>query len=182
MNIVFRKIKDGDLEAIRNWRMLEEVTKYMYTDPELSQEDQERWYRKISTDPTCVYWILQVDGRDIGLVCLTNIDRLNRRANWAYYIAEPTLRGKGLGKQLELNILYYVFDVLTLNKLCCEVFAWNENVISIHEHFGSKIEGRRRAHICKDGQFQDIVKMAILKDEWEQIKKDYTRIPALFEE
>lgn len=182
MNIVFRKINECDLETIRKWRMLPEVTKYMYTDPKLTQKSQERWYRKISADPTCAYWIIQVDGIDIGLIYLTNIDKTNRRANWAYYIAESSLKGRGLGTQLELNILYYVFDVLNLNKLCCEVFTWNERVISIHEHFGSKIEGRRRSHIYKDGQFHNIVEMGILKDEWEQIKRDTERIPAVFEE
>lgn len=181
MNIVFRKIKESDLETIRNWRMLPEVTKYMYTNPQISQEDQEGWYRKISADPTRLCWILQVDGVDIGFQIL-DIDRINRRATSGRYIAETSMRGKGIGNQLHLNMLHYVFDILNLNKVCGETFAWNKRNISLHQKFGSKIEGRRRAHIYKNGQFEDIVEMAILKDEWEQAKKDYTRIPAVFEE
>ena len=122
-----------------------------------------------------------VEGIDVGLAALININWRDRIGYLTYYIADSSQKGKGLGGQIELNLQHYAFTVLGLNKFCSDVFTWNEKVIGIHEHFGSKIEGRRRAHIYKDGQFQDIVEMAILKDEWGQIKKDYTRIPALFE-
>ena len=72
---------------------------------------------------------------------------------------------------MELNIHQYVFEDLGLNKLCCEVFAWNEIVIKIHQKYGSKIEGSRKAHIFKNGKYHDIVEMAILKKDWrERIK------------
>jgi len=95
MNIILRNIQEADLKKIMNWRMLPEVTKYMYTDPELTIEDQKRWYKRISLDKNCKYWIIQVNNIDIGLMCLTEIDEKNSRCGWAYYIADTSFRGKG---------------------------------------------------------------------------------------
>jgi len=69
-----------------------------------------------------------------------------------------------------------------LNKLCCEVFTFNEKVISIHEKFGSEIEGTLKQHILKNGQFYDIVSMAITKNKWINIKSDYEYEKILIEE
>jgi UDP-4-amino-4,6-dideoxy-N-acetyl-beta-L-altrosamine N-acetyltransferase len=175
MPIKLRKINEEDLEKIMNWRMLPDVTKYMYTDPDLTLADQLRWYKKAVDSSNEKYWIIQLeDGTDVGLLSLNHIDTKNSQCSWAYYIADSAARGKGLGRILECNIYDYVFDQLNLNKLWCEVFEFNENVIRIHEKFGSKIEGAFKDHICKNGHFYNVVRMAILNSEWIQIKTLHT--------
>lgn len=47
MGIILRKIKENDLENIIEWRMMPQVTKYMYTDPILTLEEQKIWLAKI---------------------------------------------------------------------------------------------------------------------------------------
>ena len=66
-----------------------------------------------------------------------------------------------------------------LNKLCCEVLAFNEKVIQIHEKFGSEIEGVFKQHIFKNNTFLDVVRMGILKEKWDEIKSqyEYRKIP-----
>lgn len=182
MSIVLRKIKESDLEMIMNWRMKPEVTKYMYTDPKLSIEDQKKWYRKISQDDTCKYWIIQVDGIDIGVINLVDIDKRNKRCSWAYYIANTSFRGRGIARILECNIYDYVFEKLQFNKLWCEVFTFNEKVIAIHKKFGSEIEGTLKQHIYKNGEFFDVVRMAITKDKWNNIKSNYEYEKIIIEE
>jgi len=181
MKLFFRKVKESDAEKILRWRTKPDITKYMYTDLNISEEEQLNWIKKINLDCTKRYWIVNVDNRDVGLVCLYDIDLKNKKASWAYYLGEEDVKGKGIGKSIELNILCYVFDVLLLNKLCCEVFADNEKVIKLHEKLGSKIEGVRRKHILKNGEYHDIVEMGILKEEWDQIKGIFDLHNAIFE-
>ena len=157
MGLVLRRINESDLEMIMNWRMMPEVTKYMYTDPQLTIEGQKRWLKKIMSSEEEIYWIIQMDGVDIGLIDIIDIDRKNGRCDWAYYIADTSFRGRGIATQLECNIYDYAFDKLNLHKVCCEVFCFNEKVISIHQRFGAVIEGTRKDHICKNGQYFDIV-------------------------
>jgi len=111
--------------------------------------------------------------KNIGLVNFYNIDNVNQRAYWAYYIAENGYQGKGIGKLVELNMLKYCFEVLNFNKLCCEVFCFNDMVIKLHEKFGSKVEGTLRKHIRKNDDYFDIVSMGILKEEWQLIKNNF---------
>ncbi len=182
MLIKFRHIGENDLETIRMWRMKSEVTRYMYSDPQISASEQIEWFDRIRSDKNSRYWIINVDGQDVGLVNIVNIDMQNKRAEWAYYLAEESVRGKGIGKNVELNILDFVFNKLNLNKLCCEVLKENELFIKIHEKYGSKIEGVRRHHVYKNGEYKDIVEMGILKEDWSRIKKDLDYIKVVFDE
>ena len=72
-----------------------------------------------------------------------------------------------VGGPVEYSVLRHVFDDLGLNKLCCEVFTFNEAVIRMHESFGFKQEGTYRQHILKNGDFQDVVALAMLAEDWE---------------
>ncbi|WP_346890176.1 UDP-4-amino-4,6-dideoxy-N-acetyl-beta-L-altrosamine N-acetyltransferase [Clostridium sp. UBA1056] len=167
------KVNKDDLELIMTWRMKPEVTRYMYTDPVLTMETQLKWFYSIQDNDSVKYWIIKFDGVKIGLISICDIDYKNKRCSWAYYIGDTSFRGRGIATLLECNIYDYVFDDLNLNKLCCEVFTSNEKVISIHEKFGSVVEGTLKQHIYKNGDFFDIVTMGITRDKWENIKKDY---------
>lgn len=173
MKVEFLKIREENLEMIRNWRNSPEVSNYMYTDDFITVDQQKKWFRQIKDDPTKKYWIIKVDDKYVGVVNLYDIDKRNKRCYWAYYLAESSIRGKGLGRLIELNIIKYIFEDLGLNKLCCEVLSFNEIVVKIHKKYGSKIEGHFREHIFKDGEFHDIFCMGILKEEWSEIKKNF---------
>lgn len=175
------KINKDDLELIMTWRMKPEVTRYMYTEPVLTMDTQLKWFDFIQENDNAKYWIIKFDGVKIGLINICDIDYKNKRCSWAYYIGDTSFRGKGIATLLECNIYDYVFDCLNLNKLCCEVFTFNEKVISIHEKFGSVVEGTLKQHIYKNGEFFDIVIMGITKDKWEHAKSNYNYEQILIE-
>ncbi len=170
MSLKLRNIELNDLELIMNWRMSPNVTKYMYTDPILTIEEQKEWFDNIKKDETCKFWMIIMEDTPIGVINLADIDIKNKKCSWAYYIGDTSFRGRGIARNLECNIYDYVFEILDLNKLCCEVFTFNEKVISIHEKFGSEVEGRLKQHILKNGQFYDVVHMGITKEKWYKIK------------
>jgi len=173
MIVKFVKLAKKHLEMVRQWRNSPEVSKYMYTDKNITKEAQLNWFDKVKHDSSKLYWVIKVDEKYVGLLNLYNIDVLNKRCYWAYYLADPSVRGKGLGRLIELNILSYVFEILGLNKLCCEVLEFNDVVVKIHEKYGSKVEGIFRKHIYKQGKFHNIICMGILKEEWNDIKKNF---------
>jgi len=172
MELHFRKMKESDMEMVMRWRTDPEVSQYMYTDFVPSLERQIAWCHRVNADPTKRYWIITVDGESVGVADIINIDNHNRRCEWAYYLASPSVRGKGIGKSVELNLQRYAFENLNIHKFCCEVFVSNQKVIQIHEKYGSVVEGTRREHIFKGGKYHDIVEMAIFKDDWEKNWKD----------
>lgn len=180
MTVRLRRILEDDLEKIRHWRMLPEITKYMYTDPDITPELQKLWHERISASDREKAWLIQLSesGTDVGLLSLNDIDPVHKRCCWAYYIAEGAARGKGLAKSLECNIYDYAFSELDLNRVWCEVLAFNDKVVKLHELFGCQVEGVLREHVIKDATRHDVVRMGILRDEWQSIREkfSYTKI------
>lgn len=173
MRVKLTKLREEDLNMVAKWRMLPEITKYMYTDPVITPESQKKWFDSIENDESVKYWIIVADDVKVGLICLTNIDYKNRRCYLGHYIADESARGKGLARILECNIYDYAFYNLKLNKFCSEVLAFNKKAVFIHEKFGSEIEGILKQHIYKNGVFYDVVCMGITKEKWDNIKKNF---------
>lgn len=116
------------------------------------------------------YWIIEVENEAVGLANVTDIDEDYSRCDWAYYLASPTTRNRGVGACVEYLILRFVFDALRLNKLWCEVFRENARVWALHESFGFRREAELRDHVRKDGAFRDVVGLGLLKSDWPEVK------------
>jgi len=170
IDIKLEPLTEEHLEMIRNWRQLEEVTKYMYTDPKISKEQQIEWFKLVSKDPTKKFFIISFQGKPLGLCSVTDINYAFKKCSWAFYIGDTSIRGQGIGSKVEYNVLNYVFYELNLNKLNCEVFVSNDPVIKMHEKFGFRREAYFRNHVFKYNKFHDVVGLAMLKDEWKKLK------------
>ncbi len=185
MSYRLRLIRESDLDTVMRWRMLPEVTRYMYTDPQLTREGQRAWFDRIRQSERDRVWIIEAlpehaadapapAAQAIGVLSLSDIDQVNQRCAWAYYLGETSARGMGLAKTLELNICTYVFEHLGLAKLWCEVLSFNDRVVALHEKFGSKVEGVLRQHICKNDEFHDVVRMGLLRSDWPALRDRWT--------
>jgi UDP-4-amino-4,6-dideoxy-N-acetyl-beta-L-altrosamine N-acetyltransferase len=175
--IAFRKLQIGDKEKVRSWRNLPDVAKYLYSDHYITQTEHEQWFESIFDNRTVKYWIITYKGEDVGLAWLYDIDDKNKRCYWGFYVANKDVRGKGifviyLGSFVEYLVLRHVFDELNLDKLCCEVLAFNKPIIAMHKGFGFVQEGCFRRHIVKNGCPMDIVALAILREEWECVRAE----------
>jgi len=159
-----------DKEMVRQWRNLPDISKYMYTSHHITEQEHDVWFDRVMNDPRYRYWIIVLDDKDVGVVNLYGIDRQNSRAYWAFYLADPSVRGRGVGGFVEYWTMRLVFDELQLNKLCCEVFTWNKSVVNMHKSFGFVEEGLFREHIIKDGEAYDIVCLAMLRREWNSLR------------
>jgi len=168
--VELRDVRETDRTMLREWRNLPEVAAYMYSDHQITAEEHNAWFDRAMADPARRYWIIVCDGEDVGLANLIDIDHKNARCSWAFYISSPSVRGKGVGSVVEYLILRYVFDDLKLNKLCCEVLAFNEAVVGLHQRFGFKQEGLFREHIIKSDGKHDVVCLGMLRDEWLGLK------------
>ena len=166
------ELKEEHLEMVRTWRQSEEVSKYMYTSPSLSIEQQLEWFRRVEQDNSKEHYIIQHNGKDLGLASITEINFTFKKCQWAFYLGDTSIRGQGIGAKVEFNIIKRVFDNLKLNRLECEVFVFNDKVIKMHEKFGFRREGYFREYIYKDGKFLDVVALALLKNDWKRIEEN----------
>ena len=66
MSITVRQLCQDDLEKVMVWRMDEDITKYMNTNPKLTLADQQVWYEQMKKDTNVSYWIITIDEQDAG--------------------------------------------------------------------------------------------------------------------
>lgn len=171
---ILRPIQENELEMIMHWRMMPEITKYMYTDPQLTIEGQKKWYHSLQDRKDMIAFMIEVNNTPSGILNITDIDDTNKRCSWGYYMAVKENRSLKLAMALEWNLYDYVFDVLGMHKLEGEIFSFNKGVLRIHQMCGSEIEGVRKDHIYKNGEFYDVTVTGILKEDWYKIKPKYT--------
>ena len=171
MDVKLIPFQEADIELVRQWRNLPEVSKYMYTDDQITAEEQKNWFERIKIDASQKYWIIEYDNMKLGLVSIYNIKLDFKHCSWAFYLGNTEVRGAGIGSKVEYTILNYVFETMQFNRLMCEVFSFNEKVIQMHNKFGFNEEGYYKEHILKGGKYYDVVALAILKSEW-YISKD----------
>ncbi len=164
--VTLRDLTPEDSDLLLTWRNSEAVRSYMYTDHLISAEEHARWIAGIPGDDRRRYWIIEADGKPVGLANLYDIDRRHGRCAWAYYLADPSVRGLGLGSFVEFWMIEHVFGPEGLTKLWCEVLAGNEAVWKLHEKHGFVQEARFRRHIVKDGAGVDVLGLGLLAEDW----------------
>lgn len=169
----FRAIEKADLSLMVKWRNEYEVNRYFYEHEPLSLVMQEKWFeRYLNSISNEKVWIVdEIDtSNPIGSVSIYHIDWRSRRCEWGRLYLVGDFRGKGYGKEIEKMIYTYVFEHLNMNKLECEVYSDNVNVIELHKKMGSRVEGELVNHVYREGRYKNVTRMAILYDEYIGLK------------
>ncbi len=166
MNVAMTRLHEEDLGLVMEWRMRPYITKFMNTDPVLTMKKQKSWYDRIKDSDDQIHWIIRFNDLPIGEINVCEIDRVNSRCSWGYYVAEKDYRSLQLALYLEWSLYDYVFDVLGLHKLCNETWVENKHVVKLHQMCGGKEDGIMREHVFKNGAFHDVSVGSILAEEW----------------
>ena len=165
-DVSLRPLEPRDRERLLAWRNSPDIAAWMYSDHRISPEEHERWFAAALADPRRRYWIIEAAGRPAGLANLYDMAPEHGRASWAYYIADPDLRGQGVGAFVEYWVIEQVFGTLGFNKLWCEVLIGNAPVWKLHEGFGFCREAHLRQHVRKNGQPTDVLGLGLLASDW----------------
>ncbi|MFN3883358.1 MAG: UDP-4-amino-4,6-dideoxy-N-acetyl-beta-L-altrosamine N-acetyltransferase [Rhodocyclaceae bacterium] len=156
---------------VREIRNEENVRKWMYTDHVVSVSEHLDWINRLKQDDRqIVFVVLNEERSPLGVVSANAIDRLHKKTDWAYYLTE-TARG-GLGSALEYSFINFIFDVLGMEKLNCEVLEGNDAVVKLHKKFLFQEEGFRRSNIVKNGIRIGVHFLGLTKEDWLAGKAD----------
>jgi RimJ/RimL family protein N-acetyltransferase len=137
--------------------------------------DHEDWFRKQREDPSIEMWAITSKdnaGEDIyslvGVCGLTDIDHLNRRAEFSLYIGK-SYWGKGLGTYALFQLFLKGFNDLNLNLIWGETFKDNP-ARKLFRHMGMTEEGTRRSFYYKNGLYTDAILYSIKAEEFDNGK------------
>lgn len=103
-------------------------------------------------------------GEWLGEVVINEWDADNKSCNFRIALSESA-RGRGVGTEATTLIVDYVFDVLGVNRVELEVYAFNPRAMRVYERVGFQPEGRRRQALQWDGEFVDAIIMSIVRSD-----------------
>jgi UDP-4-amino-4,6-dideoxy-N-acetyl-beta-L-altrosamine N-acetyltransferase len=170
-----RCLDKNDLDMVLKWRNSDRIRQNMYTDQIISLEKHLDWFDNIKQNQSCMYLICEFQNNPIGLISFTEIDLINKKSYWAFYLGDIDAP-KGSGAVMEFLALEYAFKLINIRKLCCEVFVFNNSVVKLHGKFGFQQESYFKEHILKNDKYEDVIGMAIFKSDWELKKLDISKI------
>lgn len=165
-----RWMTETDLNLVRQWRNSPRIMRCGITDHEITETEHREWFARVEHDPACRYFLLEYRGRPIGVVYFFDIDRVHDRCHWGFYLGEvdaPVGSGTALG-YLALN---YIFDVEKIRKVAGEVLASNQESRRFFDKIGFSQEGSLRRHVCKNGEYVDLLIYGLFAEEWQQKKR-----------
>lgn len=173
-----RPVEIDDSERIRDWRLTEDVSYYFPSFEPISLQKQKDWMTYIIQDSTSYYFIIcdKTTSTPIGVIFLTGIDRLNQNTEFGYYLGDKKYQGTGIAIEAELLLLDYAFNIQNMHKVYCESLEYNEKVHTIHAKFGFMKDGIKREHIYKNGKWNNIVVMSVLKKEFLEMKNNIASV------
>ncbi len=168
--VYLRPAERTDLDAFVRWFNDADTVRYLGMVGPMSRAGEERWFdgllqRQGERDFHFVI-CLSADGRPIGTAGLHQVEHEAGQAAFGIAIGEETDRNQGLGTDALRAICEFGFGSLRLERIYLDVFAPNERARRSYERAGFVLEGtQRRAHFA-DGDYQDVHRMSILRDEW----------------
>ena len=168
--VYLRAMDRDDLALVVQWRNSPEVYNHLIEREPISMSRQIRWFEGLmNRDNVYSYIICTHSDKPIGVISLDPIDWRNRNAEWGFYLAEVSYRGRGHGVEAEYLLLKHAFLHLNLERLYCKVLANHHDVIALHQRFNFQREGTLRRHVYCDGGYQDLMLMGLMRDEFLEV-------------
>ena len=168
--IYLRPPERDDLPTFVRWFGDAEVTRHLAMRAPFSLAMEEKWFEQLvehqGKDRYMFVICLRADGRAIGSTDLRDLNLEDGSAAFGIAIGEKKEWGKGYGTEALLAISDFGFGQLRLERIELDVYADNPRARRSYEKAGFTSEGTLRHGHFADGQFLDVLRMSLLRDEW----------------
>ncbi len=167
-----RAVEPKDAENAFRWMNDREVSRGLMARYAFSLESEREWVKnavKPLDFSNARFAIETKEGVHIGVCGLHGCNAENRRAELGIMIGEKEYWGRGFGTDIMLTLLRFAFAQMNLNKVTLGVFEFNERGLAMYTKLGFVEEGRFREDLFQDGRYWDLVRMSILRREYEAV-------------
>jgi diamine N-acetyltransferase len=154
------------LDNVMKWVNDEEVTFYFARlQRYISFEEETEFLRNIKTSTTDRVFSVWDEDKYIGQVSINKIDWIAGTGR-VFCVITPEYQGQGYAIPIIKEIQKYAFFIFNLNKLYLIVRYDNEKGRYIYKRCGFEVEGVLREEYRVGEKYYDMVRMAILKKDY----------------
>lgn len=166
-----RELCFNDLATINLWRNDPWLTSHVVAPFRyINLETDEKWFNNYMQNRALNVRCAIIDDEEpnqlVGIIGLTDIDPVSRKASYYIMLGDRNHHGKGIGFKATMEILKHAFHNLNLNRVELMVIESNERAISLYEKVGFRREGVQRQAVFKNGQYINLILMAILREDF----------------
>jgi RimJ/RimL family protein N-acetyltransferase len=136
----------------------------------MSSASEERWFEHMLDDQGKAGYFFVIclleDDRPVGTIGLFQLEPYNGCAGLGISIGDAADRGRGYGSDALRALLGFAFGQLRLQRVWLDVYDSNPGARRVYERVGFVYEGTLRRAVFREGRYLDVIRMAILADEW----------------
>jgi RimJ/RimL family protein N-acetyltransferase len=152
------------IPMIREWRNNYDIWKWCRQNDLISQDSHGQWVMDLKDRKDVAMYAIRSADLVVGICGLTDIDRLNQRAEFSLYI-EPDQQRKGYATAGLRTLFSHGFLNHNLNVIWGETFFHNP-AYELFLSLGMKHEGTRRQFYFKRGLFIDAHLVSMTRAEF----------------
>jgi RimJ/RimL family protein N-acetyltransferase len=168
----FRAMEPEDAERAYRWINDREVTQFLMARYPISLAAERDWAAtatKTNDFTETRFAIETLDGVHIGVCGLHHGRPEDRWADLGIMIGEAEYRSQGYGTDAMLTLLRFGFYQMNLNKVTLGVFDINPRAQAVYNKCGFIEEGRGREEYYQDGRYVDVIRMGVLRREFDAL-------------
>ncbi|MGA7910290.1 MAG: GNAT family protein [Candidatus Dormiibacterota bacterium] len=165
-----RPPRPDDAPEMATWFEDLEATHFLGLRNPPSIEMEKEWLDTTARDPNSVIWVIEHDGRAVGTTGIRDIDWRNGHGNTGTVIADRSVWGRGLGREVMQLRAAYAFTQLPLRKLKSSYYDGNVASGRAQAAAGYREVGRYSADHWVDGEWRDEILTELMRDDWEKLR------------
>jgi RimJ/RimL family protein N-acetyltransferase len=173
--IYLRPAERMDLPLFVQWLADAETKRHLSLRSPMSQALEDKWFEQAverqGRDQYHFVICLISDGRPIGIADLRELNLEDGHAAFGIVIGEKGEWNRGYGTEALNAICDFGFGQLRLERIELDVYAANKRAQRSYEKAGFRLEGTLRHGHFADGEFLDVLRMALLRDEWMALER-----------
>ncbi len=171
--LVLRPLRPPDAPALSRLAGRREIADTTVSIPHPYSEEQAREWLASAVDlfakgKSVVFGMqLKRNGHLAGTIGLRDIDAQHSLAELGFWVAVERW-GQGYATEAARAVVAFGFEPLGLNRIYAHYMVRNPASGRVLAKIGMKPEGLLRQRVRKWGVFEDVVLMALLREEWAQ--------------
>jgi RimJ/RimL family protein N-acetyltransferase len=168
--IRLRAVEPRDADNLYRWINDRDVTRTLMARYPYSMTFEHGWIEGVTKktgyeDLVCA--IETLEGVHIGNCGLHHGRPEDRWSELGIMIGEKEYWNRGYGTDAMLTLVRFGFEQMNLHRIALGVFEFNDRAQAVYTKVGFVEEGRERHAYYQDGRYWDVIRMSILREEWE---------------
>ena len=176
-DVSLRPLELSDLEQIMTWINDPEIVgNFGWFRKPVSREEEQQYLERLISSPMDKVYSFFASGAYIGQAGIHEIDWRNKNGRFSVIIPNKNQWGKGYAPQVVDALLEKAFNELSLHKVWGMFVEQNKKAYHVFiEKCGFQVEGIARQEYYRGGVYHDMIRIAMLEDEywaraWEQVE------------